>query len=404
MQDDDSSERTYNSNRSVESTREEIPFSVGTSFGEHLKAQIYLTKMNKEERHSAKFVVGNIDADGYLRRSIEELVDDLSFKESLYVPDSKMKEIVEQVKQFEPAGVGAFDLQECLLIQLKNKVQTEEVKLATLILTKCFDSFSHKHHKKILHQLNITEDQLESAIAEIVHLNPKPGSCWNGTVYDRNQSVITPDFIVEQEDEEFVISLNQGDIPPLHISCEYNQMLEAYSHNGKHSSADKENSRVLRNYVDSAKWFIEAIQKRNETLIQTMRAIVAHQREFFLNGDTAYLKPMVLKDISDRIGVDVSTASRACSDKYVQTQFGIYPLKFFFSEATTNKNGEEITTREIKQRLRALVDGEDKRHPITDDELVEKLHEDGYTIARRTVAKYREKMGIPVARLRQQMK
>ena len=402
VQDDDISERSYN-NRSQESMREDIPFSVGMSFGEYLKSQIYLTKMDKPDRHIAKFVVGNIDENGYLRRTAEELVDDLSFQEGIVVTDEKMQSIIEEIQQFDPPGVAAYDLQDCLLIQLRQKEPTASVVLAIKILTQHFDTFSRKQYSKIMQRMEITEEQLKGAISEITRLNPRPGNHWLGTVYDRNQSVVIPDFFVEEEDDELIISLNQGDIPPLHISADYNQMLEDYSHEGKAHAANREAARFVKEKIDAAKWFIDAIRQRNETMMQTMSAIVAYQREFFLQGDSSYLKPMVLKDIAERIGHDVSTISRVCSNKYVQTQFGTFALKYFFSESITKQDGGEISTREIKDKVREVITNEDKTHPITDDELVEILHASGYAIARRTVAKYREQLGIPVARLRHQI-
>lgn len=402
VQDDDISERNY-SNRSQESAREDIPFSVGMSFGEYLKSQIYLTKMDKPDRHIAKFVVGNIDENGYLRRTAEELVDDLCFREGISVTDEKMREIIDQIQQFDPPGVAAYDLQDCLLIQLRQKEQTPSVVLATTILTRLFDIFSRKQYNKIIQRLDITEEQLKMAVAEITRLTPRPGNSWLGTVYDRNQSIVVPDFIVEEENDELIVSLNQGDIPPLHVSPEYSQMLDLYSQENKQHSANKEAARFVKNKIDDAKWFIDALRQRNETLMQTMSTIVAYQREFFLQGDSIYLKPMVLKDIADRTGHDVSTISRVCSNKYVQTQFGIFPLKYFFSEAILKKDGNEISTREIKEKVREVIEHEDKSQPITDDELVEILHQSGYSIARRTVAKYREQLGIPVARLRHQI-
>ena len=402
VQDDDISERSYN-NRSQESMREDIPFSVGMSFGEYLKSQIYLTKMDKPDRHIAKFVVGNIDENGYLRRTAEELVDDLSFREGITVTDEKMQEIIDQIQQFDPPGVAAYDLQDCLLIQLQQKEQTPNVILATTIISRYFDIFSRKQYNKIMQRLDITEQQLKMAVSEITRLNPRPGNSWLGTVYDRNQSVVVPDFIVEEENDELIVSLNQGDIPPLHVSAEYSEMLNLYSGEDKQKPANREAARFVKSKIDDAKWFIDALRQRNETLMQTMSAIVAYQREFFLQGDSTYLRPMVLKDIADRTGHDVSTISRVCSNKYVQTQFGIFALKYFFSEAILKKDGEEISTREIKQKVRELIDNEDKSHPITDDDLVEMLHQSGYAIARRTVAKYREQLGIPVARLRHQI-
>lgn len=405
VQDDDISERATSQNRSVEAMREEVPFSVGISFGEYLKSQIYLTKMDKPDRHIAKFVVGNIDSDGYLRRTAEELVDDINFQENLNVTDEKMREIIEQIRTFDPPGVAARDLQDCLLMQLKLKEQTPSVVLATDILSRMFDAFTRKQYTKIIQRFEITEDDLRMAIAEIVHLSPRPSNNWSGTVYDRNQTTVNPDFIVEQEDEELIVSLNQGDVPSLHVSQEYSQMLEYYAakNEAKKSDANRETTLFIKSKIEAAHNFIDALRQRNETLMQTMTAIVAYQREFFLQGDSSFLRPMVLKDIAEIIKLDVSTVSRVCNNKYVQTQFGIFPLKHFFSEAITKQDGGEISTREIKEAVRELIASEDKSRPITDDELVELLHQKGYSIARRTVAKYREQLGIPVARLRHQI-
>ena len=405
VQDDDISERAISHNRSVEAMREEVPFSVGISFGEYLKSQIYLTKMDKPDRHIAKFVVGNIDSDGYLRRTAEELVDDINFQENLNVTDEKMREIIEQIRTFDPPGVAARDLQDCLLMQLKLKEQTPSVVLATDILSRMFDAFTRKQYTKIIQRFEITEDDLRMAIAEIVHLSPRPSNNWSGTVYDRNQSTVNPDFIVEQEDEELIVSLNQGDVPSLHVSQEYSQMLEYYAakNEAKKSDANRETTLFIKSKIEAAHNFIDALRQRNETLMQTMTAIVTYQREFFLQGDSSFLRPMVLKDIAEIIKLDVSTISRVCNNKYVQTQFGIFPLKHFFSEAIAKQDGGEISTREIKEAVRELIAAEDKSRPITDDELVELLHQKGYSIARRTVAKYREQLGIPVARLRHQI-
>ncbi len=405
VQDDDVNDMSPVSGRPSEAPQEDIPFSVGTSFSEYLKSQIYLTKMDKADRHIAKFVVGNIDEDGYLRRTAEELVDDLSFREGITVEDDKMKDVIRQIKLFDPPGVGAYDLQECLLIQLQQKEPTPSVVLAQKIIKTYFDEFSRHHFAKIIQRIGVSEDELKEATSEIVHLNPRPGNAWLGTVYDRNQSVVIPDFIVEQVDGELVISLNQGEIPDLRISAEYNDMLATYSQTSqRQNSKTREAARFVRNKIDAANWFIDALRQRNETLMHTMGAIVAYQHEFFMQGDSTYLRPMVLKDIADRTGYDVSTISRVCSNKYVQTEFGIFPLKYFYSESMTNVDGEEISTREVKQKLREVVEAEDKSKPITDDELVDILRQNGYSIARRTVAKYREQLGIPVARLRRQMK
>lgn len=402
VQDDDIHESSSPVNSSR--THEDIPFSMGTSFAEYLKSQIYLTKMDKPDRHIAKFVVGNIDDDGYLRRTVEELVDDLSFREGLVVEDEKMADIVEQIKQFDPVGVGAYDLQECLIIQLRRKPQTPEIEMAIQIIEHHFESFSRHQFNKILSRLEISEDQLKEATAEIIRLNPRPGSAWIGTVVERNQSLIIPDFIVEQEEEELVISINNGNIPDLHVSAEYQQMIEQYAHVSSQNNAQiREAARFVKTNVDNAKYFIDAIRQRNETMMRTIEVLVALQRDFFLQGDSMYLKPLTLKDVAERTGYDVSTISRTFSNKYVQTEFGIFPMKFFFSDKIVNSQGAEISTREIKQKLREVVEQEDKTNPITDDQLVEIMHESGYPIARRTVAKYREQMGIPVARLRRQL-
>ena len=399
--DDDVYERSTSSSNSSTQAREDIPFSMGTSFAEYLKSQIYLTKMDKPDRHIAKFVVGNIDENGYLQRSVEELVDDLAFREGLVVSDSKMQEIVDQIKTFDPAGVGATDLQECLLIQLKQKEATPSIKLAQTIISKYFDTFFKLHHDKIKQRLCVTDENFDAAKEEIKRLNPKPGSAWKGTLLEQNQGIVIPDFIVEHNDEKLIVSLNNSDVPPLHVSTDYTDLLEAYTHTT--SKKQQEDSREIKKYVDNARTFIDAIRQRNETMLRSMQALVKIQREFFLQGDSIYLKPMVLKDIADRTNYDVSTISRTFSNKYVQTDFGILPLKFFFSEAMTNDSGETISTREIKQRLQEIIEREDKTNPLTDDELEQAMHQAGYSIARRTVAKYRDQLNIPIARYRKKL-
>ena len=332
------------------------------------------------------------------------MVDDLSFREGLVVPDEKMAEIVEQIKDFDPVGVGAYDLQECLLIQLHKKEQTPSIELAITILTNHYDAFHRHQFGKICQRLSISEEQFKEATNEIRHLNPRPGNAWMGTVIDRNQSIVIPDFIVEQEDDDLIITLNNGNISELHISQEYQQMLEDFSHTTSQNNAQiREAARFVKTNIDNAKYFIDAIRQRNETMLRTIEVLVALQREFFLHGDSMYLKPLTLKDVADRTGYDISTISRTFSNKYVQTEFGMFPLKYFFSDKIANSQGTEISTREIKQKLREVIEQEDKTNPVTDDQLVEIMHESGYPIARRTVAKYREQMEIPVARLRRQM-
>ena len=396
--DDEVSERVTSASEPHTRHHEEIPFSMGTTFSEYLKSQIYLTKMDKPDRHIAKFVVGNIDENGYLQRSTEELVDDLSFREGLIVSDSKMQEIIDQIKTFDPAGVGASNLQDCLLIQLKQKEPTPTIQLACKIISNHFDAFSKLHHEKIKQRLCISDEQFEAAKIEIQRLNPKPGSAWKGTILEQNQEIVIPDFIVERQDEKLVVSLNNSDVPPLHVSTDYTDLLETYTHTT--SKKQQEDGKEIKKYVDSARTFIDAIRQRNETMLRSMQTLVRLQREFFLQGDSMYLKPMVLKDIADPTGYDISTISRTFNDKYVETEFGIFSLKYFFSEGMTNEEGETVSTREIKQRLQEIIKQEDKHHPLTDDELVSAMHQSGYPIARRTVAKYRDQLNIPVARLR----
>ena len=400
VQDDDLPDTSYGSTKA----HEDIPFSMGMSFAEYLKGQIYLTKMDKPDRHIAKFVVGNIDEYGYLRRTVQELVDDLAFQEGLTVSEEKMQYIVEQIQLFDPVGVGAHDLRECLLIQLSQKEHTASIELATTILEEYFDEFSNHKYSKIMQRLGISEEELKLATAEIVRLNPRPGNAWIGTVVERNQSIVIPDFYIEQENGELTINIHSGNIPPLHVSAEYQQMLETYSQAGSNNSGQiREAARFVKTHMENARDFIDAIRQRNETMMRTIEVLVALQRDFFLHGDSMYLRPMTLKDIAERTGYDVSTISRANTNKYVQTEFGIFPLKFFFSDKFTNTQGVEVSTREIKQKLREIIEQEDKTSPFTDDQLVIIMHKEGYPIARRTVAKYREQMDIPAARNRRQL-
>jgi len=375
----------------------ELPISAGMSFGEYLKSQVYLTHMTKPERHIAKFVVGNIDEDGYLRRSAEELCDDLYFREGLTVTDAEMSDIIQQIQTFDPAGVGAKDLKQCLSIQLRQRSNNP---LAQQIIDTCFDDFSHRRYDHIQDKLNISSDDLKDAIAEITKLNPKPGSAWQGTVYDRHQTTVIPDFYVENQDGQLVLTLNTGDIPSLHVSREYQEMLLTYTQSKQPSKDQKEAVRFVKSKLDSAQAFIDAIKQRNETLYRTMSAILKVQHDWFIEGDETYLRPLVLQDIADKTGYDVSTISRVSNSKYVQTEFGVFPLKYFFSEKMVNAEGEEISTREIKKILSECVQEEDKSNPLTDDALVEVLKSKGYPIARRTVAKYRDQLHIPVARMR----
>ncbi len=380
--------------------RREVPIIGGSSLIEELKSQIYLTNMTKPQRHIAKWVLGNIDDDGYLRRTTEQLVDDLSFQEQISITDDEMADIVQQIKQFDPPGIASANLQECLLKQLEVKSpQTEAVQLAHTIIANHFEAFSKHHFDKIKLKLNCTDEQFQAAVQEIVHLNQKPANAFTGSMYETQRETIIPDFTIEERDEELYVVLNTGDIPELHVSREYSDMLADYSAMPQ-TPQNKQAAQFIRSKLDAARYFIDAIKQRNETLMKTMTAILKFQYDFFLDGEETSLKPMILQDIADRTGYDVSTISRVSNSKYVQTRFGIYPLKYFFSESMTNAEGDEVSTREIKKIMQEVVDAEDKRNPLTDEQLVEALAEHGYPIARRTVAKYRDLLGIPVARLR----
>ena len=380
--------------------RREVPIIGGSSLIEELKSQVYLTNMTKEERHIAKWVLGNIDDDGYLRRTTEQLVDDLMFQEQITVSDEEMASIVRQIKEFDPPGIASANLQECLLKQLEVKEpQTEAIELAHTILESHFESFSKHHFDKIKQRIGCSDEAFQAAVQEILKLNQKPANSFTGNVYETQRETIIPDFIIEERDDELFVVLNTGDIPELHVSREYSDMLEEYSRMPKNAETKKA-TQFIRQKLDAARWFIDAIQQRNETLMKTMTEILRMQYDFFLDGEETSLKPMVMQDIADRTGYDISTISRVSNSKYVQTRFGIYPLKYFFSESMTNSEGDEISTREIKKILQEVVDAEDKQNPLTDEQLVAVLGEHGYPIARRTVAKYRDLLNIPVARMR----
>lgn len=391
-------------NTSRDDKHEDIPFSAGMTFHENLLEQLGLQHTSSKERTIAEFVIGNIDEDGYLRRPIESMVDDLAFQQNVECSDDDMRKMVGLIQTLDPAGVGARNLQECLLLQIQRKQQTPGVKYATRILKEAFEEFSKKHYDKICQRLNICDDDLKLAINEIVKLNPRPGNAWSGNLYEKSMTTLVPDFILENDNGEISISLNNSNIPELRINKEYNDMLQNYAASKDNQTREMKNAiTFVKQKIDSARWFIDAIKQRNETLLNTMRAIVEFQKDFFLEGDETYLRPMILKDIADRTGYDVSTISRVSNSKYVQTEFGVFPLKFFFSEAMTNDAGEEISTREIKKILQESVDAENKKRPLTDEQLMQVLKLQGYPIARRTVAKYREQLNIPVARLRKEI-
>lgn len=392
---------TRTNNTSPDDRHDDIPFSVGTTFHEFLLSEFNLLQLTPEQQQIGEFIIGNIDEEGYLRRDVESIVDDLDFHENIHTSDAEVENLLRRIQELEPAGVGARDLKECLLLQLQRMNNSEEQQLAIKVLSNSFEDFSHRHFSKISSRMGISDEQMRDVVKLITRLNPKPGNAWGANLYENNRTIIIPDFIVSQDDGELTISLNNANIPELRINKEYNDMLLSYQGNkDKTSAKDKEAIRYIKQKIDSARWFIDAIRQRNETLLNTMSAIVKFQHDFFVEGEESYLRPMILKDIADMTGYDISTISRVSNSKYVQTEFGIYPLKFFFSESMLSDSGDEVSTRQLKKVLASLIQDEDKRHPLNDDKLVELMKLQGYQIARRTIAKYREQMGIPVARLR----
>lgn len=403
MSEDDIPEYKLQEMRERSEKKEDIPFSVSESLNEFLVQQLRLRNLPEKEMKMAEYIIGNIDDDGYLRRDLGAIADDLVFQAGLNVEEKDIYPILQIIQDFEPAGVGARNLQECLLIQLRKKEQTPETQIAIRILTDYFDEFTRKHYDKILRGLDINEERLKKSIREITLLDPKPGIAWGGTM-ETAMSQIVPDFIVDSNNGEITLSMNNRGIPDLRINQEYVDMFQDYTSNKANQTSDRKNAvQFVKQKLDSAQWFIDAVKQRQETLQRTMEAIIALQKDFFLTGDESSLRPMILKDVAERTGYDISTISRVSNSKYVQTNFGIYPLKYFFSESMQTDKGEEISTREVKKIVKEHVDAEDKRKPLTDEELAAILKEKGYVIARRTVAKYREQLGIPVARLRKEI-
>lgn len=404
MDDDIPDYKLKANNTSKDDKREDIPFSAGMTFHENLIDQLGLLNLSEHEHMLAEYVIGNIDDEGYLRRTAESMVDDIVFQAGVQTTDDEMLQIIEIVRQFDPAGVGATTLQECLVLQLERKKQTNEVQIATKIIKNYFEEFTKKHYDKITRGLNIDDEQLKKIITEITRLNPKPGNAWGGNILEKSMSTIVPDFILEVEGRQLIVHLNNSNVPELRVNTTYNDMFQDYAGNKKNQSREmKDAVMFVKQKIDAARWFIDAIKQRQQTLLTTMTAIVQFQKEFFLEGDDTYLKPMILKDIADRTGYDISTISRVSNSKYIQTDFGVYPVKYFFSESMTNDSGEEVSTREIKKILQDCIGSENKQKPLNDDALADVLKEKGYLIARRTVAKYREQLNIPVARLRKEI-
>ncbi|MBR8534750.1 RNA polymerase factor sigma-54 [Carboxylicivirga sediminis] len=391
-------------NFSKDDKHEDIPFSTGATFHEHLIAQLGLRILSDRQRNIAEYIIGNVDEDGYLRREVDEIIDDLAFAQNIEVDEREALDVLEIVQDFDPAGVAARDLQECLILQIQRKDRTfPDIENAYQILRHHFEEFTRKHYDKIAKRLHIDEDELKDALGEILKLNPKPGSSYSNPMTKTVQHII-PDFILEIEDEQFQLSLNNRNVPELRISNAYSDMLQDYSSNKKNQTQEKKDAVMfVKQKLDSAKWFIDAIKQRQNTLMTVMNSILDYQHDYFLEGDETKLKPMILKDIAERTNLDISTISRVSNSKYIQTHFGIFPLKYFFSEGMQTDSGEEVSTREIKKILEECIANEDKRKPLTDDKLAAILKEKSYNIARRTVAKYREQLNIPVARLRKEL-
>lgn len=382
----------------------EIPFSVGSSFHEHLTTQLGMRVLTERQGMLAEYILGNIDDDGYLRRKIPAIVDDLALSQNIVTREEELEEILRIIQDFDPTGVGARDLQECLLLQIDARdIDSPEIALARQILKYHFTEFTKKHFDKIINRLNISEDELKDAMDEILKLNPKPGSSFSDPLNKSVQHII-PDFMLENKDGELQLSLNSRNVPELRLNKSYTEMIQNYQLNREKANRDQRDAiTFVKQKLDSAKWFIDAIKQRQNTLLLTMQAIIDYQRSYFDEGDETLLRPMILKDIAERTNLDISTISRVANSKYIQTHFGMFPLKYFFSEGLLTDSGEEVSTREIKSILKDLIEKENKKKPLTDDRLAEIFKEKGYLIARRTVAKYREQLGISVARLRKEI-
>lgn len=403
LSDDDIPDYKLNSNNhSVDDEEKEIPFASGETFHQNLLNQLNTFSLSEEDYNIAVFLVGSINDNGYLRRDLIDIVDDLAFTQNIFTDENKIEDILYDVVQnLDPPGVGARDLKECLIIQLEQKKPTKSVLLAIQILEHMFDAFIKKHFDKLALKFNIDQSELKDAIKEIEKLNPKPGSASSSS--DKGMEQIIPDFTVRITDGELELLLNSRNAPELKVSREYNEMLKTYQSSKVNSKSQKDAVLFIKQKLDAAKWFIDAIKQRQQTLLVTMGAIVNYQKEYFLSGDESNLKPMILKDIAEAIDMDISTVSRVANSKYCTTPYGTKLIKEFFSESMKNEQGEDISTKEIKSILEEVIHNENKSKPLTDDKLVLLLKEKGYLIARRTIAKYREQLDIPVARLRKEI-
>ncbi len=375
-------------------------FSVKESFTQSLQEQLGYRNLSDRQFAVASFLIGSLDDDGYLRRSIDGIVDDLSFRANVETDEQEVLEMLKIIQDFEPAGVGARDLRECLLLQIKHCKRTPEVDNAIRILTNYFNEFTNKHFHKIMTRMGLSEEELKAAMAKILKLNPAPGGQIDDSYTDQAQQIV-PDFLLEYKEGELKLSMPRFSIPELRVNRKYADILLEAANSSEREK--KEAAAFVKKKLDSAKWFVEAVKQRHNTLSNTMQAIVDYQHDYFIDGDETHLKPMVLKDIAEKTGFDISTISRVVNSKYIETHFGIYSLKYFFSEGLENQDGEEVSTRELKKALLECVETEDKRKPLTDDELVDRMTGKGYKVARRTIAKYRDQLGIPKARLRKEL-
>ena len=401
LSDDDTPDYNLKSNNYSEENERAIPYAAGTSFNQFLKNQLHSFSFNKEDLEIAEFILGSLDQFGYLRRDLIDISDDLAFTLGINADENKIQKILDKIYLLDPAGIGAKNLQECLYLQLKRKKSTKNISNAVKIIKDLFDEFSKRHFDKIKAKLNISDEDLRESISEIEKLNPKPGGAYNENT--KMNSSIVPDFTVEVIDGNVKLKLNSRNAPDLYVSEEYKNMLSGYSESKEKTKSQKDAVMFIKQKLDSAKWFIEAIKQRNQTLIMTMSAIVDFQKEYFITGDEKKLKPMILKDIAEEITMDISTISRVANSKYVDTPYGTKLIKSFFSEGIKNSKGEDISTIEVKKTLESIIESEDKKKPLTDDQLTKLLNKEGYPIARRTVAKYREMIGAPVARLRRKL-
>ena len=393
--------RTQVSNYSADEDEKSVPYAAGISFNQYLINQLSTAYLNEEEWAIAEFLVGSVDESGYIRRPITDIMDDLAFTQNIYTDEKTIESVLQTVQELDPPGVAARSLDECLAIQLKRKENTPSIELALAIIEKSFEQFTKKHYSKLQSKHDVSEEQLKEAISEIERLNPKPGGSFAGN--NRIIEHVVPDFSIKIVDGQLELTLNGRNAPELHVSKEYSNMLKGYKSAKDKSKSQKDTVLFIKQKLDAAKWFIDAIKQRQQTLFVTMNTIMYYQKEYFLTGDERKLKPMILKDIADQINMDVSTVSRVANSKYADTPYGTKLIKEFFSESMKNEQGEDVSTKEIKKILETVISEEDKKKPLTDDKLAKILKERGYPIARRTVAKYREQLGLPVARLRKQI-